>query len=60
MRWICVLILIVASLIAVSPVQALDVCSLDSRSEMAAAIGEAIFFAKLDGPDLDQASGSQT
>ncbi len=60
MRFLYVLVPTVASLIAVSPVQALDVCSLVPRSEMAAAIEEAISSSKLDGPDRDQASGSQT
>ena len=60
MRCMSLLVLTVANLIAASPVYALDVCSLVSRSEMAAAIGEAISSVKLDGPDDDQASGSQT
>jgi hypothetical protein len=52
-------VLIVASLIAVAPVQALDVCSLVSRAEMAAAIGEPIASMRLSGPDLHTESGSQ-
>lgn len=60
MRCLFVLVLFVASWSAATPVQALDVCSLVPRSEMAAAIGEAISSAKLDGPDVDQASGSRT
>jgi hypothetical protein len=60
MRWLFVLMLIVSSGFAVTPVQALDVCSLVPRSEVAAAFGEAISSATLDGPDVDHASGSRT
>ena len=51
---------IIASFIASSPVQALDVCSLVSQSEMAAAVGDTISSTHLDGPDVDKESGSQT
>jgi hypothetical protein len=60
MRCLFVLGLIVASWVAVTPIQALDVCSLVPRSDLAAAIGEAVSSAKLDGPDVDQASDSRT
>jgi hypothetical protein len=60
MRCLFVLVLVVASWFAVTPVQALDVCSLVPRSDVAAAFGEAISSAKLDGPDVDQVSGSRT
>jgi hypothetical protein len=60
MRYMSVLVASAVSLLATSPVQALDVCSLVSRSEIAAAIGEAISSTTLDGPDLHKESGSQT
>lgn len=60
MRYMSVLFLWIASLTAVSPVQALDVCSLVSRSEIAAAIGDTISATTPDGPDLHKESGSQT
>jgi hypothetical protein len=60
MRFLYVLVLVAASLIAVSEVPALDVCSLVPRSEMAAAIGQNISSAKPDGPDLDKDTDSKT
>ena len=52
--------LVVASLVVISPVQALDVCSLISRSEIGAAIGQPISSVNLDGPDQDTDTSSQT
>ena len=53
-------VLMVASLFAVSPVDALDVCSVASRSEMARAIGEVVSATRPDGPRGDKDSGAQT
>ena len=52
------LVLIVASLIAVSPAQALDVCALVSRAEMAAVIGKAIASVEPMGPGRDAENGA--
>lgn len=50
----------VASLIGLSPANALDVCSLISRSEIGAAIGQPISSENPAGPALDEATGSRT
>ncbi|HRI38782.1 MAG TPA: hypothetical protein PLO50_09515 [Nitrospira sp.] len=62
MRAPVALALIGTTLIASSPAQALDVCSLISQSEISAAMGQPISSANLGGPDVnhDAASTSWT
>lgn len=54
MRVPVALALIGTILIANSPVQALDVCSLIPQSEISAAMGQPISSAKLDDPSVDE------